>query len=240
MAAMAETLLALRDVEFAFRTGGFRLEVPALDIAAGTTNACIGQSGSGKSTLLQLMAGIVAARRGRIALDGVDWADLSETARRLRRITRVGLVFQEFELLEHLDVRENILLPYFVQRGLRLDAAARARMAKLAAAAGIGALLDRRPRALSQGERQRVALCRALVTEPALLLADEPTGNLDPDTARAVLDLMLAQVRARGATLVMVTHDHGLLDAFERVIALEPGADRATVAAVRRVSRAEA
>jgi ABC-type lipoprotein export system ATPase subunit len=230
---MTGTLLALRDVEFSFGGGDFRLAVRALDIAAGTTHACIGASGSGKSTLLQLMAGILLAPRGSIRLGAVDWADLSEAERRLRRITQVGLVFQELELLEHLDVRENILLPYFVQPGLRLDAVVAGRMAELAQAAGIRALLGRRPRALSQGERQRVALCRALVTDPPLLLADEPTGNLDPKTARAVLDLMLEQVRVRGATLVMVTHDHGLLDAFAHVIELEPDAAGATVVSVR-------
>jgi putative ABC transport system ATP-binding protein len=117
-------------------------------------------------------------------------------------------------------VRENILLPFFVNPALALDADAEAALAELTAAAGIDVLLARYPRALSHGERQRVALCRALVTRPSLVLADEPTGNLDPETARRVLDLLHGQARERGATLLMVTHDHSLLDSFDRVIDL--------------------
>jgi putative ABC transport system ATP-binding protein len=210
--------ISVHGLRFRYGAGQFGLSVPALDIAGGTTAACIGPSGSGKTTLLHLMAGILLPTEGMVELGGVPWSDLTEAERRLRRIRQVGLVFQEFELLEHLSVRENILLPYYVQRSLALDDTAEATMRELAGAAGIDGLLARKPQALSQGERQRVAICRALVTRPAVVLADEPTGNLDPVTTGVVLELLLTQVRQRGATLVMVTHDHGLLGSFDRVI----------------------
>ncbi|MCR9247499.1 MAG: ATP-binding cassette domain-containing protein [bacterium] len=205
-----------------FRFGDdFALSVPGLRVPTGSAAVCIGPSGSGKSTLMQLCAGILLAESGLVSLGGVDWSALSERERRLRRITAVGLVFQEFELLEHLSVLENVLLPYHVQRDLPLDEQARERAVELTRAAGIEGLLRRKPRNLSQGERQRVAICRALVTQPAIVFADEPTGNLDPRTTQAVFDLLRSEVRERNATLMMVTHDHSLVDAFDCVIEFE-------------------
>ncbi len=210
----------LERVRFRHPGGEFELAIDALAIAPGERVAIVGPSGSGKSTLLHLAAGILHAGRGAVRFEGVDWARLSDAERRRRRIARIGLVFQELELLDHLTVRENVCLPYFVHPALRRTAEVDAYALELARSTGIEALLARRPRALSQGERQRVAICRALVTRPALVLADEPTGNLDAQTARRALDLLVAQASSRGATLVMVTHDAALLGAFERVIDL--------------------
>jgi putative ABC transport system ATP-binding protein len=150
-----------------------------------------------------------------VALDGTPWTSLSDGQRRALRIARVGLVFQEFELLDPLSVLENVLLPYHAHPKLKLDASVVERARGLLEATGIEQLASKRPRSLSQGERQRVAICRALVTEPSLVLADEPTGNLDPVSAKKVVDLLFA-ARDRGATLAFVTHDHGLLERFDR------------------------
>lgn len=197
---------------------GFRLELESLALPAGDSLVCIGPSGCGKSTLLQLIAGILLPERGRIRLGDVDLAALSEAGRRDWRISNIGLVFQEFELMEHLSVAENVLLPYFVNRNLSRDAEADAALHDLATRLGIAPLLGRKPHRLSQGERQRAALCRALVTQPRLVLADEPTGNLDPDNTGLVMDLLLEEVRRRGATLIMVSHDHELLPRFDHVL----------------------
>ena len=133
-------------------------------------------------------------------------------------VAHVGLVFQEFELLEYLDVLDNVLLPYRVNSSLRLTAGVRQRARELLGSVGIGDMLDRYPDQLSQGERQRVAVCRALLVSPRLLLADEPTGNLDPANKGRVLDILLDYAAGNGATLVTVTHDSDLLSRFERVI----------------------
>ena len=180
-------MIAIRELEFRYGTGEFRLEIPRLDVAAGESAAFIGPSGSGKTTLLNLMAGIVCPSRGSIDLGGVDVAALSDGHRRDLRITKIGLVFQEFELLEYLSVLDNILLPYRINAALVLDAAAWQRARQLAAEVGIADKLKRYPRQLSQGERQRVAVCRAVLPQPTLLLADEPTGNLDPANKGRVL-----------------------------------------------------
>ncbi|MCP3919064.1 MAG: ABC transporter ATP-binding protein [bacterium] len=211
-------MIEIADLEFAYGGAGFSLRVDDLAIEAGEEVACIGPSGTGKTTLIHLIAGIEVPARGRIVLDGVALNDISDADRRALRISEIGMVFQRFELLDYLDGLDNILLPYRVSRRLVLDGRVRERARELARATGIEHVLGRPPRRLSQGERQRVALCRALVTEPKLVICDEPTGNLDPDTAALALDLVFEQARARGATLLMVTHDHGILDRFSRVI----------------------
>ena len=129
-------------------------------------------------------------------------------------------MFQEFELLPYLTVLDNILLPYRIHHVLRLDGAVRERARTLAAEVGIEDKLQRHPRKLSQGERQRVAVCRALLTTPRLILADEPTGNLDPETTTRVVDILLDQAARSGATLLIATHNHALLDRFDHVVDL--------------------
>ena len=211
-------MIELRDVRFEYTRGGFSLRVPDLQISAGAKAAAIGPSGSGKTTLLNLISGIERPEVGRIDTAGVRVDSLSPVARRSFRITNIGFVFQDFLLLDYLDVLQNILYPYRLHHDLRLDADARNRAKRLAADLGIDRHLDRRPDELSQGERQRVAIARALVTAPKLVLADEPTGNLDPATKQHALDLLFEQCNALSMTLLMVTHDHGLLDRFDQVV----------------------
>ena len=210
-------LAALR---FAY-PGGFSLALDRLSIATGEAIAVTGASGSGKTTLLQLLAGILAPDAGHVRVGGRELSELGERERRALRIERMGLVFQEFELLEHLTLRENVLVPYLLGPTHYADTAARGRAQELASAVGLAAALDRKPRALSQGERQRAAVCRALVTRPGLLLADEPTGSLDVANARAVVRLLLGACRDGGATLLCVTHDATLLSEFDRVFDLD-------------------
>lgn len=214
-------MIRLRDVAFAYGDGpdAFAIRVPGLAVERGERIACIGLSGSGKSTLMNIIAGILLPSAGEVVVLGEDLASLSDRQRRRLRLSRIGMVFQEFELLEYLSARENILLARLLEQGLD-EAALRRRADELAAAAGITHVLRRKPAALSHGERQRVAICRALATGPELVLCDEPTGSLDPHSAGAVLDLLFDQARLRGATLVMVTHDHALLDRFDRVVDL--------------------
>jgi len=214
----------LEMTQVGFRYGGpdstFRLELPHLRVEPGERLAVIGPSGCGKSTLLHLAAGILVARSGRVVCCGRDLAAMNEPERRAFRSRRIGLLFQDFALLDYLDARGNVLLPYRIGAGLRLDRAARARADELAGRTGIADLLRRRPHRLSQGERQRVALCRALVTEPELLLCDEPTGNLDPVRAGEAIDLVLQTAARTNAAVLVVTHDHGLLDRFDRTLDL--------------------
>lgn len=215
----------IEGLEAGYAGGGFSIAVPELTIEAGSTVALIGPSGSGKTTLLNVIAGIHTPASGtvRIGETSIAPADAigGDAGLRRFRISEIGMVFQAFELLEHLSVRENILLPYYVNAALQQDTGLRARVGELADAMGIGALLDRHPSQLSHGERQRVAIARALVSRPGLLLADEPTGNLDPDTSGTILDLLFAAATRDDATLVVVTHDHGILDRFDRVIDID-------------------
>lgn len=212
------TMVDVRGLRFKYGDGGFQLAVSGLQVENGERVAFIGPSGSGKTTLLHLIAGITPPAAGRIVTNGVDVTALGESERRGFRVANVGLVFQEFELLEYLSVRDNILLPYRINVALRLDDEVRARVEDLADRVGIGDKLGRYPSQLSQGERQRVAVCRAVVPGPPLLMADEPTGNLDPANKVLVLDILLDVADATDATLVTVTHDHDLLDRFGRVI----------------------
>ncbi|MHC4219642.1 MAG: ABC transporter ATP-binding protein [Planctomycetota bacterium] len=211
-------MIGVNQLEFRYGEGDFVLRVEALAIERGSTVAIIGPSGSGKTTLLHLIAGICVPSSGQITVDGVEVSSLGGAARRDFRIRTVGLVFQEFELLEYLSVLDNVLLPYRISPALDLDRQVRNRAVGLTRRVGIADKAGRLANRLSHGERQRVAICRAVLPGPKLLLADEPTGNLDPSNKDRVLDIFFEYARETDTTLVTVTHDRDVLDRFDRVI----------------------
>jgi len=211
-------MILLNDIAFYYPGKEFSLEIPRLSIQESTTTAIIGPSGTGKTTLLNLMAGYFTPQKGKVVVDGTEVSTLSEKERSAFRINTMGLVFQEFELMEYLNVLDNILLPYRLSASLKLDKQVIKRAKELAKKVHIDDKLHRNVNRLSQGERQRVAICRALLPEPPVLLCDEPTGNLDPENKLIVLEFLMQEVKERGTTLVVVTHDHQLLSHFENVI----------------------
>jgi putative ABC transport system ATP-binding protein len=211
-------VIEIQDLQFSYPGGEFHLDIPSFDVAPGEKLAVIGPSGSGKTTLLNLVSGIVTPARGTVRVAQTEVSGLSDALRRAFRIRQIGFVFQDFELLDYLNVLDNILHPYRITDALQLSGAVRKRARSLAHRMGIGDKLGRRANDLSQGEKQRVAICRALLPEPQLLLADEATGNLDPRNKGLILDLLFDSVDAHGATLLAVTHDHELLPRFDRVV----------------------
>ena len=211
-------MIEIRSLHFSYPGGDFQLDVPSFDVQPGEKLAVIGPSGSGKTTLLNLVSGIVTPDRGIVRVANTEVSTLGDARQRAFRIRNIGLVFQDFELLDYLNVFDNILHPYRITNALRLNAAVRQRARTLADRMGIGDKLKRHASDLSQGEKQRVAICRALLPEPRLLLADEATGNLDPLNKELILDLLFDSVDARGATLLAVTHDHALLSRFDRIL----------------------
>jgi putative ABC transport system ATP-binding protein len=197
------------------------LEGLALDVGRGEYVAVVGESGSGKSTLLNLIAGLDRPDAGSIVIEGADIAALDDTQRTLTRRAKLGFVFQAFHILPHLSVVQNVALP-LVLLGEPPESRER-RASDLLAEVGLAGREASMPRELSGGELQRVAVARALVHRPALVLADEPTGNLDPDTAGIVLDLLAREIRERGAAGVLVTHSTVATAAADRVLWLDHG-----------------
>ncbi len=226
----ASSLLRVRDLRKSYRSGDHRLEVLRgvdFDLATGEFVAVVGQSGSGKSTLLHLMGLLDAADSGEIEL-GEMRIDRLPSARRDRlRNSAIGMVFQAYHLLPELDALENVLAPLMVRHGviewLRVRREARARAAELLARFGLGGRLHHKPRQLSGGEMQRVAIARALVTQPRVLLADEPTGNLDEATGGEILDTLCELNRADGLSIVLVTHDAAIARRADRIVRLAAG-----------------
>jgi putative ABC transport system ATP-binding protein len=210
-------------VERLVKRFGARIVLDQLDfaVAPGEYVAIVGESGSGKSTLLNLIAGLEQPDAGRVMLDGVDLAALDDERRTLARREKLGFVFQSFHLLPHLTVMQNVELPLVL---LRADREQRMqRVQQLLDGVGLGDRGASLPRELSGGELQRVALARALAHRPALLLADEPTGNLDPDTAQTVLELLASEIRAHGAAGIIVTHSEAAARTADRVWILDHG-----------------
>lgn len=211
-------MIDIRNLHFSYPGSAFRMDVTSLAIEAQSKVALIGPSGSGKSTLLKLIAGIIPAQTGSLSVDGAHLQDMDDSARRNFRVSRIGYVFQELELLDYLNVLDNILHTYRINHVLNLNADVRQRARLLADEVGLGGKLKHMPSELSQGERQRAAVCRALLPKPQLFLADEATGNLDPVNKKRILDLIFRAADAQGASLIAVTHDHELLPRFDRVI----------------------
>ena len=211
-------MISIDQLAFSYPGGDFRMNIADLQIERGSTVAIVGPSGTGKTTLLDLMAGNRVPDSGQVHVHGKRVSEMSDKHRRNFRIQNIGFVFQEFELIEYLNVLDNILLTYRVTPSLELTAEVKKRAANLAQELGVGDKLRRNIKHLSKGEQQRVAICRALLPEPPLLLCDEPTGNLDPANKQLVLDITFDYVKRSGTTLVVVTHDHELLPRFQRVI----------------------
>lgn len=211
-------MIEITDVEFGYRRGDFRLQIAQLEVAEGVKTALIGPSGSGKTTFLNLVSGTMLPLKGSVRVDGREVSSMTDAARRDFRITNIGFIFQDFELLDYLSVFDNILHPYRINRALRLTAEVRARARQLAEETGLSDKLRRWPDQLSHGEKQRVAICRALLAKPKLLLADEPTANLDPKNKDRVLDLLFDYAQSNHATVLVVTHDLGLLKRFDSVV----------------------
>jgi putative ABC transport system ATP-binding protein len=211
-------MISISNLDFRYNEGDFRLSIPEFSIAQSEKVAIIGPSGSGKTTLLNLISGIITPVTGTMTVANVDVHKLSDTARRDFRITNIGFIFQDFELLDYLNVLDNILHTYRITDALSLKNGVRARARDLAGQMGIGDKLKRYPNDLSQGEKQRAAICRALLPHPKLILADEATGNLDPENKTRILDLLFQSVEEHDATLLAVTHDHELLKRFDRVV----------------------
>jgi lipoprotein-releasing system ATP-binding protein len=221
---MTAPILEARGVHKSFKQGPVTLEVlqgVAMSVAVGERIAIVGASGSGKTTLVQILGGLDRPTTGQVLVDGKDIHEQSEQERGALRNRALGFVYQFHHLLPEFSALENVAMPLLVRRMKVADAKAKAR--GLLDRVGLGQRLGHRPDQLSGGERQRAAVARALVTEPKIVLADEPTGNLDGTNAESVFALMLELNRELGTSLIVVTHDMRLASRMERMYAIERG-----------------
>lgn len=224
MSDRAPGVLEARDVHKSYTQGPVTLEVlqgVRISVEAGERVAIVGASGSGKTTLLQILGGLDRPTGGQVLVDGQDIHSLGEDARGMLRNRALGFVYQFHHLLPEFSALENVAMPLLIRRTPVHEAAERA--AEILERVGLGRRLDHRPYQLSGGERQRAAVARALVTQPKIILADEPTGNLDGPNAESVFELMLELNRERGTSLIVVTHDLHLASRMERTYEIHSG-----------------
>jgi lipoprotein-releasing system ATP-binding protein len=236
-------VLEVRDLRKTYRSGDATLEILRgvdFSLERGGFVSIVGQSGSGKSTLLHLMGLLDAPDAGTVLLDGARIDDLPAGRRDRLRNTAIGMVFQAYHLLPELDALENVMAPLLVRHGplewLRVRRAARERARDLLDRFGLGGRLRHKPRQLSGGEMQRVAIARALVAGPRVLLADEPTGNLDQATGAEILDALCELNRAEGLSIVLVTHDAAIAGRAGRIVRLAAGRVAASPATACRMA----
>lgn len=211
--------IRIESLLFRWPFSGFTLSVPHLHLNSGTSVAIIGPSGSGKTTFLKLLTGIEQPESGLIQCDNTTLTRLDKNRSRAFRQESIGYVFQDFKLIEYLSVQENILTPWrLAESSKQSKATMENRAAELMVRLALIPLKRRPISQLSQGERQRTAIARALLLKPGLVIADEPTGNLDPENKTLVRDLLLNEIAQQNSTLIMVTHDRSLVEGFDRVI----------------------
>lgn len=208
-------MLKLSNIKFSYLGSSFQLNVESLEAKPGQSLAIIGPSGSGKTTLLNLISGIALPEQGSISFENMEINQLNDDQRRKFRIGEIGFIFQNFKLIDYLNVLDNILHIYRLNPALKLNKEVKKKAKALAESTGINQYLNKPVNNLSQGEKQRVAICRALLTSPRLILADEATGNLDPDNKKQVLDILLNYTKENNAALLAVTHDYELLQYFD-------------------------
>jgi ABC-type lipoprotein export system ATPase subunit len=211
-------MIALNSIEFQYPQSDFKLHIRDLKFDKGSRSAIIGPSGFGKTTMLNLLAGILLPDKGSVNIKDVAINELSDSQRRNFRIQHIGFVFQDFRLIPYLNILDNILLPYRINRVLKIEKDTIQNAKNVADEMGILDKLKKYPSKLSHGERQRVAICRALLNQPQVILADEPTGNLDPENKRKIMDILFNYVEKYSTTLIAVTHDHEMLKGFEQTI----------------------
>jgi len=211
-------MINLENIKYSYPNSDFHLSIDQLKIEQGNRTAVIGPSGFGKTTMLNLIAGIILPDEGKVTISEKDINLLPDDIRRNYRLTNIGFVFQDFKLIEYLNVLDNILLPCRINKVFSLTKELRERAIELAESLNIGGKLKKIPNKLSQGEKQRVAICRALLNNPSVILADEPTGNLDPENKKHIMNILFEYVEKNNSTLITVTHDYELLDGFETII----------------------
>ena len=211
-------MIVLDKIFFKYPDSEFKLGIDDLKFSHGSKTAIIGTSGYGKTTMLNLIAGISKPLRGSICIEDRQIDQLNDRQRRNFRIENIGFIFQDFKLIPYLNVWDNILLPFRINKALTFKAETRARAREIASILSIEDKLNKYPGKLSQGERQRVAICRALLNDPGIILADEPTGNLDPDNKHKIMEVLFEYVSKKQSTLITVTHDHELLKGFDSIV----------------------
>ena len=221
-------MISINQLTFTYGDGTFRLRIPRLTLESGRSAVIVGPSGSGKTTLLNLIAGILPGSGGEIRVGNTDVSRLTDNERRLFRLQNVGQVFQDFQLIDYLNVLDNVLLPCRIHPSVTVTRTLRERASLLLHSVEMSSFERRSVTRLSQGERQRVAICRALLLSPQVVLADEPTGNLDPVNAARIVRLLRTETNRSGATLIMVTHDHSLLPQFDQIIPFDQFLERTT------------
>ena len=211
-------MIQLKDIHFQYPQSDFDLNIDNLLFAERTKTAIIGPSGFGKTTMLNLLAGILVPESGEVEIASVIVNKLPDKDRRNFRIQNIGFVFQDFRLVPYLNVLDNVLLPFRINAVMKPHQESIHLAKELTNDLGIGKLIKKFPAKLSHGERQRVAIARALINKPKVILADEPTGNLDPANKTHIKNILFDAVEKHNSTLITVTHDHEMLAGFDEII----------------------